>query len=250
MTNRDDLPAEEMRRILLHAGGPDRLERLPNGWSADYVIKVLGEILSEDRCQRIAEVVEGRTRSIATVVEGIVNTGNVSAVMRTAEALGFQDFHVIKGVARYKHSVRTTQGAQKWLDVHLWDTTIDCVTKLKADGFHIVVTHLDKSTTELGDVDFTQKTAVVFGNELAGASTDLLALADQTVLIPSTGFVQSFNISVAAAITLHKASMDRIRLLGKSGDLTDTEKEFLTAEFYIRAVNHAEEILLRQQSQS
>ena len=246
LMNREDLPAKEMDRIMQEAGGSSRLDALPAGWTARQVIEALGEILSDERKARIQSVIGGRTRTIATVVEGIVNTGNVSAVMRTAEALGFQDFHVIRGSNPYKHSVRTTQGAQKWLDVHLWDNTTECIQKLKSDGYRIVVTHLDESATELAEVDFTQKTAVVFGNELAGASVDLLRLADQKVVIPSTGFVQSFNISVAAAMTLQKASDDRRRVLGQSGDLSETEKERLTAEFYIRAVNHSNDILRRK----
>jgi tRNA (guanosine-2'-O-)-methyltransferase len=246
VADREEIPAEEMMRILQDAAAHGQIGSHANGWTARHVIGVLGEILSADRRERIARVVNGRTRTITTVVEGIVNTGNVSAVMRTAEALGFQDFHVIKGDNRYKHSVRTTQGAQKWLDVHLWDTATECIRKLRSDGYHIVVTQLDENATDLMEIDFTKKTAVVFGNEVAGASEELLGLADQKVVIPSTGFVQSFNISVAAAMTLHKASLDRTHKLGQSGDLTEEEKETLTAEFYFRAVNHASDILKRR----
>ena len=241
-----EIPGREMASILRKAGHPDQLSLTAPGWSPASVIDVLGRVLSEERKERIEQVVAGRTRSVVTVVEGIVNTGNVSAVMRTAEALGFQDFHVIRGGNPYKHSVRTTQGAQKWLDVHVWEETATCLKHLKSAGYAVVATHLDEHAAPMEEVDFTRPTAVVFGNELAGASRELLELADRTMVIPSSGFVQSFNISVAAAMVLHHAAARRRTELGSSGDLTEAERELLTAEFYVRAVNHARDILARE----
>lgn len=236
--------------LLRNAGAPGQLASGAPSWTAEEAIETLGPLLSESRRQRIADVVRERTYTVATVIEGTVNTGNVSAVMRTAEALGFQSFHVIRGESPYKHSVRTTQGAQKWLDVSIWDSAIDCARRLKDEGYEIVVTHLGPDAVPLQVIDFTCKTAVVFGNELKGASDEILELADRTVIIPSTGFVRSFNISVAAAMVLHKANLDRENALGTNGDLTDDEQRALTAEFYFRAVNHAEDILEKAKSSS
>lgn len=232
-----------MTTLLENAGLPDQLTTHAPGWEPEDVIRVLSPVLSEDRRTRIEQVVGQRTRTITTVIEGSVNTGNVSAVMRTAEALGFQHFHVITAENPYKHSVRTTQGAQKWLDVFVWEKASSCVQRLKKEGYEIVVTHLDSEAQQLNTLDYTQKTAFVFGNELNGVSHEMLSLSDRTVVIPSTGFVRSFNISVAAAIVLHTAFEERVRSLGSSGDLSQEEQQRLTAEFYIRAVAHAENIL-------
>lgn len=243
MAKRDGNAAELMASLLKNGGTPDQLGTRARDWSPDDVIRVLGDVLSAERKRRIESVVRDRTRTVITVVEGIVNTGNVSAVMRTAEAFGFQSFHVITGNNPYKYSTRTTQGAQKWLDVFVWKSASECVQNLKTAGYEIVVTHIDESAEPLHMLDFTQKTALVFGNELSGVSEEMLSMADRSVVIPSTGFVRSFNISVAAAIALHTAARDRVRKLGCSGDLSPAEQEILVAEFYIRAVAHAEDIL-------
>ena len=73
----------------------------------------------------------------------------------------------------------------------------------------------------------------------------MLAEADLTCVIPSPGFVQSYNISVAAAMTLHAAYSARIEAYGEAGDLSDSELMRLRADFYSRSVTHAADILKR-----
>lgn len=223
-----------------------------DGWSVGEcrlspadIIDALAPQMSQERIERIDEILEGRTYDIAPVVEGVINTGNVSAVMRTSEGLGFQPFHVIRNDTPFKHSKRTTQGAQKWLDVNLWDTTPQCVDHLKANGYSVVVTALTERAVPLDEVDFTRKTAIVFGNEAQGCSEAMLDLADQTCILPSPGFVQSYNISVAAAMSLYAAFASRVRTLGANGNLNDAEKERLRSDFYFRSVRSAETILER-----
>lgn len=205
----------------------------------------LAPFLSAERRERIEAVLDERTYAVATVVEGLANSGNVSAVMRTAEALGFQRFDVVTGAAPYKHSRRTTQGAQKWLDVHVWETPRDCVLALREAGYRIVVTHLDDTALPVERFDFTRKTALVLGNELNGISPAMLELSDARCVVPMAGFAQSFNISVAAALVLYQARRDRIARLGRSGDLTPTERERLQADFTVRALRNARAILER-----
>lgn len=211
----------------------------------DEVVEILAPHLEENRKDRIEVVLGRRTYAIAPVVEGLANTGNVSAVMRTAEGLGFQPFHIVTGELPLKYSKRTTQGAQKWLDVSVWKSPAECVSSLRHDGYQIVVTHLSEDALPLADIDFTKKTAVVFGNETAGISRAMLAEADLTCVIPSPGFVQSYNISVAAAMTLHAAYSARIEAYGEAGDLSDSELMRLRADFYSRSVKHADDILKR-----
>jgi len=213
--------------------------------SPQQVEQALAPLLSDERKTRIEEVLTGRTYQIVPVVEGLVNTGNVSAVMRTAEGLGFQPFHVIRNEAKFKKSVRTSQGAHKWLDVHLWDSTPECVSDLKKKGYQVVVTHLDDSAIPLSNIDLTIPTALVFGNEKFGVSEEMLRGADYTAILPSPGFVQSYNISVAAAMTLFAAHDQRTRRFGHSGDLSEEDKQRLRADFYMRSVGHAEEVLKR-----
>lgn len=212
-------------------------------FEAEAIVDALAEWVTPERRARIEDVLDDRTRGVATVVEGIVNLGNVSAVMRSAEALGFQSFHIVTGGDTFKDSKRTSQGAEKWLDVCHWKRTADCVEFLKDAGFRIVVTHLDDTSVPISDVDFTRKTALVFGNERDGVSAEMVAWSDIRCVIPTSGFVQSFNVSVAAAVGLYHARSDRVRRQGRHGDLTDAEKLELRAVYYLRSVRHARAIL-------
>ena len=239
---------DEKRERLLKSGpyGPLRDDRFVFGgrrFSPREVVEKLTPFLTPERVERIDDVLRGRTRTVVPVVEGLVNMGNVSAVMRSAEALGFQDFHVITGGESFKDSKRTSQGAEKWLDVFQWPTPADCAAYLKSEGCRIVATHLSEESIPIDDVDFTVPTAVVFGNERDGISNEMLDLADEKVIVPMVGFVQSFNISVAAAVTLYHAYRDRLARQGHHGDLSDDERAELRAVYYLRSVRRASEIL-------
>lgn len=212
-------------------------------YGPDEIVALLTPFISAERLARIEQVIAGRTYTVAPIVEGLIDMGNVSAVMRSAEALGYQDFHLITGGARFKRSTRTSQGADKWLDVHLWATARDCVAHLKAQGYSIVVTHLDDTAVPIGEIDFTHKTALVFGNERDGVSPEMLALSDRRCVIPMSGFVQSFNISVAAAVSLYHASRDRLARQGHHGDLTDEARARLRAAYCMRSVRRARQVL-------
>jgi tRNA (guanosine-2'-O-)-methyltransferase len=210
---------------------------------AETILERLGPLLTEERKRRIDEVIAGRTRTVVPVIDGLANQGNVNAVMRTAEALGFQQLHVIERGMPHKSSARTSQGAEKWLDLNYWDDAAALARSLREDGYRILATHLDETAVPISEVDFTRKTALVFGNELAGLSPEMLALSDQRVIVPMSGFVQSFNISVAAAISLYHARHDRLTRQGHHGDLSDREKLLLRASYYIRSVQNARRIL-------
>lgn len=246
--------AEEMHRLLASAqtapGAFGSFTFAGKRRTPAAVVAALAPYLTEARRARIEAVLAERTYTVAPVVEGLINTGNVSAVMRTAEALGFQAFHVVTHEAHddgapYKTSPRTTQGADKWLDVWGWPTPQACVAHLKAQGYEVVVTHLDARAVPLSEIDFTRKTALVFGNERDGVSEAMLALADRTCVVPVAGFTQSFNISVAAAVCLYHARRDRLARQGFHGDLTEAQRAALRAAFFVKSVRRARQILTR-----
>lgn len=242
-TNRERAEQELAELERDAAGLSGRAAALSSAFSATEIIRLLEPHVSAERMVRIREVVARRTRHIVPVVEGVANTGNVNAVMRTAEGLGLQSFHVVKGNTPPKHSRRTTQGAHKWLDVDFWDTPADCARALRASGHRILVTHLGPSSIPIEEVDFSMRSAIVFGNEKSGVSPEMLALASASILLPLTGFVQSYNISVAAAMALYHA--DQARRAAGVGVLTPEEGLQLEANFLMRAVRHAEDILKR-----
>lgn len=211
----------------------------------EQVIEALEAFVSGERKTRIDSVLAARTRTVVPVIEGIVNMGNVSAVMRTAEALGYQDLHIITGSTRFKNSRRTSIGAEKWLDVYHWSSPAECARSLTSEGYRIVATHLDATAREVSEFDFTQKTALVLGNEKDGVSEEMLELSEARCILPMTGFAQSYNISVAAAIALYHAYQDRLRRQGAHGDLSERELLELRAAFYLRSVRSGKQILQR-----
>lgn len=188
------------------------------------VVAALTPHLTDERRARIEAVLDGRTYELAVVVDGLVDTGNVAAVMRTADAMGIQPFHIVDTAGSYKHSRRTTQGAEKWLDRWRWRDPRDCVGFLRHFGYSIVVTR--RGGDPLAGYDFSTRTALVFGNEVDGVSPQLLGAADAALEIPMTGFARSFNISVAAGICLYAARK------GRSGDLPPHDRERLRAVWY------------------
>jgi tRNA (guanosine-2'-O-)-methyltransferase len=223
---------------------PVLLDGVP--FTASEVIDVMNDYLGEVRREKIQRVISQRTYTVVPVLEGLYDRGNVSAVMRTAEALGYQAMHIIESSKRFKKANRVTQGADKWMDITRWDDTQSCIDHLRAKGYRIVVTHMSETAQPIDAVSFTQPTAIFFGNEKEGVSPELVAQADDCVVIPMTGFAQSFNISVAAALTLYHIHHERARELGAHGDLTQQEQDELTAYYYMRTVAHSEDIILRR----
>lgn len=198
------------------------------------VLDKVGPLLTEDRRQKIDRVIAQRNFDTAVVLESIYDRGNISAVMRSAEGLGFGNFHVIETQEKFKESARVTQGADKWVEVQKWKKTADCVKSLKSQGYKIFVTHLDARSKPLHEVDFSGKSALVLGNEKEGVSPEMVEAADETIIIPMSGFVQSFNISVAGALALYHISQDRLKKLGSNASLSQQEQNILRAYYYMR----------------
>lgn len=211
--------------------------------SAQQVIDVLSEFLTPERQAKVAKVVEERTYAVVPVLEDIYDRGNTSAVLRSAEAMGFQAAHIIELGEKFKSSNRVTSGADKWLDVVKWKSTRECVEHLKSKGYRVLATHLDAKAKPIEQIDFSTPVAWVLGNEKEGISKEMQELADETVIIPMNGFVQSFNISVAGAISFYHIHRERIRLFGKNGDLTDEQKLILKAQFYLRTPDSPEQLI-------
>ena len=195
---------------------------------------LLSQITSE-RQKRFDEVLEHRTFDVATVCEGIYDRGNISAVIRSAEAFGFAPFHVIEKDEKFKNSQRVTRGAEKWIEEKKWKSSESAIQYLKSEKRKLIVTSLDANIA-IDDIDFSQPVALVMGNEKEGVSELMKASADYRIKIPMYGFVQSFNISVAAAICLYHISQKR-KQLGKMSELTVKQKEILRAHYVMRTLD-------------
>jgi len=210
----------------------------------------LGEpgFLLPDRKERIDRVVASRTRTLTLVMEAFCDPQNVNAVLRTCDAFGIQEVHVVEGREKpYDRNKKISQNADKWLDVVRWRSTRECLEHLKARGFTICATHLDGGARALGELSFAGPVALVFGSEHRGVSADALALADVRFAIPMHGFVQSLNVSVAAAVALARAVERREVERGRHGDLGEAEAQALRERFYVLAVKQRARIAKAEQ---
>lgn len=203
-----------------------------------FLVEHLQKHVTPERWTRIQTAVANRRPHVAVVLEDIYDRGNTSAVMRSAEAFGLYQLHMIELGEKFKESKRVTQGAHKWLDRTKWKSTNECISKLKSDGYKIYVTHLDQKAKPLAEVDMSVPFAICFGNEKDGASPEILEMADERVYIPMQGFVQSFNISVAAALCFY-----HIHLFAKKHPMTDDERARLQALYLTRTIDHWEKYL-------
>lgn len=165
------------------------------------------------RQQRIQSVLARRQTSLTVVLEDIHDPHNASAVLRSCDAVGILDVHLVyvhQAPPRQSFGRATSASAAKWMRLHTWDSIEDCYARLREQEFTILATALDHRSRGLYEVDFTGPTALVFGNERSGVSPEAVDHADGTIYIPMLGMVESLNISVACAVTLYEAMRQRL----------------------------------------
>jgi tRNA (guanosine-2'-O-)-methyltransferase len=201
------------------------------------------DFLLPPRKERIEEVLAHRTRTLTVVLDRLEDHFNMAAVLRTCEGMGIQEVHIVKNpLVPWTPNWKVTQGCDKWLDLHRYDDFASCSAALKARGFKVLVSAIREGGKSLFEVDFSQKVALVFGNERFGVSDEVLALADGVFWIPMFGFTQSFNISAAASACISRAVAWRLERMGKIGDLTADETTELREKFFKLSVKQRKRI--------
>ena len=215
---------------------------------AAVVWSKLAPHLTRARRQRIREVAGSRSFAVATVLEHVHDDGNIAAVLRTCEGVGFPVVHVVRQALEPGAPARTpnrvTQGADKWLEVAWWNAGDPWIERLRADGYRVLVTRLGDGPT-IDRADFSRPTAVVFGNEHAGVTDATAEAADGWFSIPMAGFTRSFNISVAVAMVLQHARRSRAAARGEDGELTADQRLILAARYAVRSLPSAGALLRR-----
>lgn len=202
----------------------------------ERVIEILRPYIAEERFEFIERVVENRIRTLTAAVEGVADPHNTAAVIRTAEAFGMQTVHIIENDAPFLSTRRVTRGTHKWIDFAVWKEPESFVEAVRGAHQKIYVADA-RATLSLYDIDGETPTALVFGNERKGISDKMRALSDGAFFIPMKGFAESFNVSVAAAISIQYLCRN------KSGDLSLTEKQVLKARYCLRAVRSGYDIV-------
>lgn len=163
--------------------------------------------MTPERKEKLTQVLSKRQPDLAVVLENVFDPHNISAVMRTCDAVGVQDIYILNTrIPRHKKwGARSSSSAAGWLTIHNYEDAAACFASLRERYSTILTTHLSSDAVSLHQLDLTQSVALVFGNEHNGVSDEIRKLADGNFIIPQVGIIRSLNISVACAVTLYEA---------------------------------------------
>ncbi|MDA0987428.1 MAG: RNA methyltransferase [Bacteroidetes bacterium] len=160
---------------------------------------------TESRIKKLENVLRNRLFNLTLVLENINDPHNVSAIFRTADAVGISVVNLVYTNEKFpKLGRKSSASANKWVDKKSFNSPKKCITSLKKKGFKIYATKLDKNSKSIFDFKISEKTAIVFGNEHSGVSEEIQNLVDGTIYIPMRGMVQSLNVSVSCGIILYE----------------------------------------------
>ncbi|HEJ6943280.1 TPA: tRNA (guanosine(18)-2'-O)-methyltransferase TrmH [Serratia marcescens] len=183
--------------------------------------------MSPERYARICEMLATRQPDLTVCLEQVHKPHNVSAIIRTADAVGVHQVHAVWPTTRMRTLVSSAAGSNSWVSVKTHPTIGDAVGHLKTQGMQILATNLSARAVDFREVDYTRPTCVLLGQEKTGITEEALALADQDIVIPMIGMVQSLNVSVASALILYEAQRQRQNagLYRRDNSMLDEEEQ-------------------------
>jgi len=188
----------------------------------DDLLTYLEGYLTDERKQRFLNVLRRRTKHITVAVEDVYQLHNTSAIIRSCDVFGVQDVHVVEDRFGKRLDKNIAMGAEQWVDVHRYQTTADCISKLKDEGYQIIATTPHNDSMFLHDFFPENKSAIFFGTEKEGLSEEVMQQADGFLKIPMVGFSESLNVSVSAAIIIQQLAQ-KVRASDLDWQLSDIE---------------------------
>lgn len=198
--------------------------------------------MTEVRKQKFEAVLRRRQTDLTVVLENVFDPHNISAVMRSCDAVGIQEIYILNTrIPRHeKWGFRSSGSAYKWLTVYQFTDNQSCFAQLRQHYSSILTTHLSSDAVSLYQMDLTRSTALVFGNEQEGVSKEVRDLSDGNFIIPQMGMIQSLNISVACAVSLYEAF--RQKQLAGHYDQQKLSDETYQSIFQKWSINHEQTI--------
>ena len=164
------------------------------------------------RVERLKSVIEKRQPTLHLLLEDVDDPHNVSAVLRSCDAVGVGTVHLLYPSNNFpKLGHDSSAGVAKWIKIHHHLSVSEAVDFLHSKNCNVISTTLGEESQSLFDTDLTAPVALCFGNEHRGVSAELAELSDANMLIPMVGLVESLNISVACAVSLFEALRQRNR---------------------------------------
>ncbi len=163
-----------------------------------------------EREARIRRVLALRQQDLTLVLANIHDPHNVSAIYRSCDAFGVPRVHLYYTRAAFPAlGEKSSASARKWVESVRHKNAESLAQALRSQGMRIYVTSCSPQARSITEYDLTAPSAVIMGNEHSGVDPELMPLADGELFIPMYGMIQSFNVSVAAALILSEASRQR-----------------------------------------
>ena len=192
----------------------------------------MGRMEAPTRNERLAAVLALRLAHVRCAIEAVHHRHNVSAVLRTCDAVGLQHVHLVEG--HFKPTKGAARGAERWLDLHRHESPVAAIAALREEGFAIWIADFASPPVPPEEIPIDRPLCLWFGAELVGVGDEVRAAADGVVTIPMRGFAQSLNVSVAAALTLRPIAERARATLGERALLSANERERLWSEWMAR----------------
>lgn len=205
------------------------------GWSDQGLIDTFEPLVTDARRARLLQVLEGRLTAVTVVLDAPHDPHNGAAVLRTCEALGIQQVHVIPRIEEFLAARVVSKGSDQWLDIARHRSAGSALKTLRALDYVLVGSHPEGELLPAALREFP-RVAIVLGNEHAGICDELERAMDARVRVPMRGFVESLNVSVSAAVLLAHATQ------GRAGDLTPDERRRVYARWLLQTVPRSEDI--------
>ena len=165
--------------------------------------------MTPERNRRIRHILDRRQPDLTVIMDGVHKPHNIAAIVRTCDAVGILDVHAILPKNKARMAAGTAMGSQRWVQVHKHDDSVETIRHLQGQGVQVLAAHLSDTAVPYREVDYSKPTALLLGTEKFGVSDEASNAVDQHVIIPMMGMVESFNVSVAAAIILAEACEQR-----------------------------------------
>lgn len=208
------------------------------------LFEYLQSYLTERRRELLWEMAAQRTRHFTVVTEDVYQAHNTSAVLRSCEVFGIQEVHLVTGRFGKRMDREIAMGAQKWVDLHRYQSIDTCLSGLRKRGYQLVATVPHGKAIDLADFSIQQPAALLFGTEKEGLSEEVIAQCDSCLQIPMYGFTESLNISVAAAIILQDLS-SRLRRSDVPWQLDDEAQRELVYAWTCNTIKSVDQIIER-----
>lgn len=222
-------------------------------------VEILRRFVSDRRWDRMNRVIDQRSRLISVAVEDIYQPHNASAVLRSCDAFGVQDVHIVENRNKYRVNPGVELGTAQWLSLFRYqraknsaelDGTVQAFGAFRHAGYRIVATTPHRDAWDLESIPLdTGPMVILFGAEKEGLSAYALDNADEHLRIPMRGFVESLNISVSAAITLQRLG-ERLRNGSVGWSVTPTDRVIILNRWIRSSVRNASMILERELGQT